>query len=332
MNILKYVKKYIKEHKIKTILWSVSLVGVVASLFLLNNLDIETISKKFTESKRQENIYTVNYGDVCKSIEKKGIVEPTNRYEITALVDGEIKNDYFDVDDVVEKGQLLYTIDSSELDSNIETAKMNIQSAQITYDESSKKCDDLMVKSTANGVINKLYVRSGEQISEGTKVVDIVDRSKMILKVNFLTTDIKNISVGKSANVEIVSTSKSLNGRVLRIASGSIENNYGIPVTPVEILVDNPGTIKQNDKASAIIGDVSCNSYGEFFNYTETSVYSLSSGIVKNVNFSIGDKVKTRDIIIELENKGLEIQKQQNYITLSNAKITYENAVLVQSD
>ena len=60
---------------------------------------------------------TVETRDITRSLTASGTLEPADSYTVSTLVDGEILGDTFEEGDLVEKGQLLYTLDSSDASS-----------------------------------------------------------------------------------------------------------------------------------------------------------------------------------------------------------------------
>lgn len=326
MDFFKKIFGWIKEHKVKTAVMFMSTISMIFMLIFMSNFDPSTLMSTMTETSEDE-IFTVVNKDIEKIINKKGIVESVDRYDITSLVEGEIKEDYFQEGDNVSAGDLLYLIKSDDLDSNIQSAKLDIQKAEFTYSESVKKYNDLAVKTSEEGTITQLFVEKGDVISEGVKIAEVIDSSKMILKINFLKQDAEKINIGDAANIIMSTSGLSLTGTVNYISSGSIDNGFGNPVTPIEIIVNNPTAINAGDKALATVLDYSCNSQGEFSNYSKTVIYSSASGTVKSINFKIGDKVNKNNIILNIDNPEITTQKEQNLLSLNSAKITYENYI-----
>ena len=52
--------------------------------------------------------------DITRSLSSSGTLEPADSYTVNTLVSGEILSDTFEEGDLVEKDQLLYTLDSSD--------------------------------------------------------------------------------------------------------------------------------------------------------------------------------------------------------------------------
>lgn len=326
MDFFKKIFGWIKEHKGKTAIMFMSVISMIFMFIFINNFDPSSLMTAMNETNDDE-LYTVTNKDIDKIINKKGVIESIDKYDITSLVEGEIKEDYFQEGDNVNAGDLLYLIKSDDLDSSIQSAKLDIQKAEFIYNESVKKCNDLSVKAGENGTITQLLVEKGDIISEGDKIAEVIDNGKMVLKINFLKQDAEKIHIGDVANIIMSTNGVSLSGTVSYISTGSIDNSFGIPVTPIEIVVNNPAAIKVGDKALANVLDYSCNSQGEFFSFSKTTVYSSASGTVKSINFKIGDIVSKNNVILNIDNPEITTQKEQNLLSLNSAKITYENYI-----
>ena len=65
------------------------------------------------------NTATVTKGDLTVSIEGSGVIEPLEMYNITSLATGDILQSDFEEGQEVKKGDLLYVIDTKDIDNTI---------------------------------------------------------------------------------------------------------------------------------------------------------------------------------------------------------------------
>ena len=65
----------------------------------------------------KQNTAEVTKGDLISSLSSSGTISAKDTYEITSLVEGEVVEANFEEGDQVEKGQVLYRIDSSSVNS-----------------------------------------------------------------------------------------------------------------------------------------------------------------------------------------------------------------------
>ncbi|MBQ1935244.1 MAG: biotin/lipoyl-binding protein, partial [Clostridia bacterium] len=117
---------------------------------------------KKTGAVPQSSDYTVALADITSSITGTATIQPSDQYAVTALVSGEVMSAPFEEGDMVEKDQLLYKIDSSDIEKNLRSANISMQQAQNSYDDVLKSVKDLKVLSTATGKIRELFVKKGD--------------------------------------------------------------------------------------------------------------------------------------------------------------------------
>ncbi len=311
----------------KLITGILSTFGIVAIIIIILLIIYIKNTIQDANIKQMENatIIEVKRGSVVRNIESRGTIEAVNHYDITSLVDGDILEDYFEEGQMVEKGDLLYCISHTELDKNINIAKNNLLRAQETYRQTQEEMEKLNITSTVSGSITKLHIKEGDFVSEGAEIATVTDFDSVILTIDFLAEDVKNIYVGQNATIQIENSSAKVSGTVVYKASGTLLNAYGIPVTSIEIKVQNPVAIQSGDKASASVGEYTCNSLGSF-SYAQTyTLHSEVSGMVKEINKKVGDFISVGTSIAILYNSDLEKQLLDNKYTISDAQFTLES-------
>ena len=283
--------------------------------------------RHFFGAEKSESIQTATakIASVSNVIEGSGTVEAVNQYEITALVTGEILEDYFEEGQLMNKGDLMYRIDSTEMENSIKKAQQSLEKSQLSAQESSKALGNLTVYSGISGVIQELYVKNGDQIQNGGKVAEIVNTDYLKLKIKFNTADAQMLSVGSSAQINLESSFTTLYGTVESIASGSLMNEDGVPVTNVEISVANPGAIQPGERATAVVGAAACNSPGTFEYYESETVTAEASGKVTNLNYIEGDRIQAGARLISISSDSTVNSAKQSQITVQDAQISLQD-------
>lgn len=71
---------------------------------------------------------------ITNSLSSSGTLEPANSYTVNTLVSAEVLSDTFEEGDLVEEGQLLYTLDASDASSSQTQAQNSYSQAQTSYD------------------------------------------------------------------------------------------------------------------------------------------------------------------------------------------------------
>lgn len=268
---------------------------------------------------------TAKIASVSNVIEGSGTIEAINQYEITALVTGEILADYFEEGQMLNEGDLMYRIDSTEMENSIQKAKQSLEKSQLSAQESNKNLQNLTVYSGISGVITELYVKNGDQIQNGGKVAEIINTDYLKLKIQFNTADVSNLYIGASAQINPENSFGTLYGTVESIASGSLINEDGVPVTNVEIAVENPGAIQPGERATAVVGSVACNSPGSFEYYETETVTAEVSGKVTNLNYIAGDKIKAGARLISISSDSTVNNARQSQLSVQDAQVSLQD-------
>lgn len=267
----------------------------------------------------------VERGDVSVIISGTGTVAPIDQYEITSLVKGEILSDTFEEGDMVQKGDLLYQIDSSDLENNLKKAQLNLQKSQVSYNETMDELSKLKVTSKYAGTITETYVKVGDSVNNGTKIADLVDMDTLVLSIPFNEADAATISTGSQANITLTNSFYTLTGTVRRVSSGTLISSEGATVRTVEIETTNPGAVAKGDSATATIGNIACNGPGTFDYNLETSIVAEASGKVTTLNYAKGDKVHAGNVVAVLESSTSDATRQNSALSLKDSQLSIES-------
>lgn len=97
--------------------------------------------------------------DITRSLSSSGTLEPADSYTVNTLVSGEILSDTFEEGDLVEKDQLLYTLDSSDAATSQNQAQNSYAQAQRSYEQAVKS---KYPTADMSGTVSEVYVRNGD--------------------------------------------------------------------------------------------------------------------------------------------------------------------------
>ena len=215
--------------------------------------------------------------DISSRLSSSGVLKPRNSYQVSSLAEGEITSADFEVGDQVEKGQVLYRIDVSNMEeemksaqNSVERAARNLEEAQKDYSRAQGRFNDGIFRSGDSGYIKKIYIKAGETVSSGTKIADIEDDSIMRLKVPFLSAEAAAIGTGSTALVTLSSTGEQIPGTVTAVSSKDETLTGGRIVRYVTIEAANPGGLTTEQSAAASVGDYSSSLEGTFSPVVET--------------------------------------------------------------
>ena len=246
--------------------------------------------KKKTSSQKSQgdqsvSTATVKRTDISSELTASSSLSPKDTYEVTSLVEGEVIEANFEEGDVVEKGQVLYRIDASSMDSDLSSAQTSLQrakesaqTAQSDYAEETARIAGNTYRSTASGYIKTLYIKEGDKVNNGTKIADLYDDSVMKITVPFLSGEAAEINVGDEAAVTLEDTGEQISGTVTVVSSMEETLSGGRLVKNVTVEVSNPGGLTTDTAASVTVDGFVCSAEATFTAKTETTLSVELSG------------------------------------------------------
>ncbi|MBS6367170.1 MAG: biotin/lipoyl-binding protein, partial [Clostridiales bacterium] len=78
----------------------------------------------------------VSRQDITQSLSGNGTLEAADSYSVTSLVEAEILTADFEEGDIVEKGDVLYELDSADASNSIENSEISLSGQQRNYENS----------------------------------------------------------------------------------------------------------------------------------------------------------------------------------------------------
>ena len=265
--------------------------------------------------------------DITRSLTASGTLEPADSYTVSTLVDGEIISDTFEEGDLVEKGQLLYTLDSSDASSALTQSRNSYTQAQNNYDQAVKH---KYPTADMSGTVSEVYVRNGDTVNAGTALLKIVGDNSIYIDFMFSYADSGDFYVGQSATIFINGFAGTLQGTVQQVSQSSTASGNaagsGRELTTVRVKAANPGLVTEDYTASAVIGSYS--SYGSAsVKVSESStVTAETSGKVSGLNLLAGDTVSKGDRVCTITGDSVDNAIENARISVSNAGSSLENA------
>ena len=163
--------------------------------------------------------------DLTLSVTGTATLMPADSYNVTTLISGEVVSAPFEEDDQVEKGDLLFTLDSSDAQNNVDRANISVSQAQLAYQQAK---EGLNPTATISGTINELYVHNGDSVTAGSPIAKIV--SSMDLSVDFLFPYAKSSDfyVGQPATVYAGNFDAPVSGTVESVSNSTSVTSNGL--------------------------------------------------------------------------------------------------------
>lgn len=331
------VEKKRKKRKGKSGRIVIVLIVVLAALLGGFFLYKKKTSSQKSQGDQSVSTATVKRTDISSELTASSSLSPKDTYEVTALVEGEVIEANFEEGDVVEKGQVLYRIDASSMDSDLSSAQTSLQrakesaqTAQSDYAEETARIAGNTYRSTASGYIKTLYIKEGDKVNNGTKIADLYDDSVMKIIVPFLSGEAAEINVGDEAAVTLEDTGEQISGTVTVVSSMEETLSGGRLVKNVTVEVSNPGGLTTDTAASVTVDGFVCSAEGTFTAKTETTLSVELSGNksleIENLLIHEGSYVEKNSELFQVTTKTAEEYLKEFKDAVESADDNLENA------
>lgn len=304
------------------------LAGVMAAASFKKSKEASAESKSIRTAK-------VTKQDIVSELSSSGTISPQNTYDITSLVEGEVIAADFEEGDEVEKGQILYQIDTSSMESEVTSVNNSLSRAQENYqtalDDYNSALGDYSgntYKSTESGYIKSLSIKEGDKVGNNTEIASIYDDKTMKIKLPFLSGEAAQITAGQAAVLTLTDTGEQIQGTVTSVSNMDVTLTGGRIVRYVTIEVTNPGGLTTETPATAAIGDYVCSVESTFEPKLESTMKAdLSSSVeVGTLLVHEGDYVTKGTPIFTMESKSADKLLRTYKDTMEKAQETLEGA------
>ncbi|WAJ25854.1 HlyD family efflux transporter periplasmic adaptor subunit [Lacrimispora xylanolytica] len=292
-------------------------------------------SKSASAKAKSVQTATVSKRDITSELSSSGTISPKDTYDITSLAEGEVTAAEFEEGDVVEKGQVLYRIDTSSMESQISSANNSLERSQESYQNALEDYNTALsdysgntYKATENGFIKTLSIKDGDKVSNGTEIAAIYDDKTMKLKVPFLSAEAAQIVSGNGAILTLTDTGEQINGVVSSVNNMDVTLTGGRIVRYITIEVANPGGITSETAATALVGDFVSSMEAAFEPKLETTMKADISSTVEIQKMLVkeGDYVTKGTPIFSIESKSADKLLRTYKDSLDKAQESLESA------
>jgi RND family efflux transporter MFP subunit len=258
---------------------------------------------------------------------------------------GRVSAIYVDEGSRVSKGQILARIDAEIINTDRETAEANYQNAlkdqaryqssyatggvtqqqldqaklaaqnaKLRLQASQRRVSDANIKSPINGIVNKKYIEVGSFVTaQGTQLFELVDVSKLKLKVNVNESQVANLKIGNQIDIKSsVFPTEKFTGKVTFIAAKA-DATLNFPIE-IEVANNTNNSLKAGMYGTAIfnfpkqapsiiiprtsfVGSVSSNQVYVLENNT-SKVRKVVAGRILGDNVEILDGLKEGETVI----------------------------------
>lgn len=305
-------KQFLK-HNWKKITAVVCVAAVAAAVLLPKT------SKKDVQASTQYVEAALERRDITNTFSGSGTISAANTYTVKSLVKGTVLTADFEVGDTIEKGTVLYTIDSSDVATSVEKAQLALEQAQRSYNDAA---DAQYIRSVIGGTVASIKVKAGDYVTAGQEIATVRDDSSLLLTLEFPAADASGFAVGQAAQVILNGTFETLSGTVQAVAGTDTISSGNLLVRTVTIAVPNNGSLTTAQAASASINGVSALASARFDYQHQQTVTATTSGTVSAVCVKEGAAVAANTAIVQLSGTELSRQVQSAADSLLNAQLS----------
>ncbi len=316
---------FLRHKKIVLILlMSVIILGILITFWFRK-------AKPVTFAITQNNTAIVKKGDIKVSISGSGTIESASTKNIASEVSANVEKVYVQVGDKVNKGDVLFELDSSDLDTKIRNKKRSVSSLSKTVSEYKEDVKNLNVHSNFEGYVSNLKYSKGDNINKNSVIFEIVDSSSYKLETQVYYNERNQVNIGDKVTMMFLETFTYIDGIVTEVSDIKEQSSLGGQLQRVEIKVENPGYTLEGVQVSNISITtqqgitVTAADIGTFEKNEPKEFKSPSSGTIKDIYINNGSFVENGELIIVLENDDL-------YDNLSDAQLSLADASTELSD
>lgn len=306
---------FIKTHKKRCI-------AVVAAAAVL----VAVIVPRKSRSVSADLAYTqekLGRRDIVNVYDGSGTINAADSYTVKSLVTGTVLTADFELGDSIEKGDILYTIDISDVENNLASAQLSVEQAQRNYDDIA---DMQNVRTRISGEVSSFAVAAGDAVQAGQTVATIRDTSVMLLAVDFPAAEAQSFVAGQAAQVMPDTTFEVLNGTIRSVSGADPAGDASLMTCTVTIAVPNAGSLTTAQAAVAQVNGVSSLNSAHFTYQREETVVAAASGTVSELCVKEGSTVRQDDVILRITGKDLDKQTKNAADSLRAAELQMSSA------
>lgn len=306
---------FIKTHKKRCI-------AVVAAAAML----VAVIVPRKSRSASADLAYTqekLGRRDIVNVYDGSGTINAADSYTVKSLVTGTVLTADFELGDTIQKGDVLYVIDSSDVEGDLESAQLSVSQAQRSYDDAA---DARNVRTKIGGEVSSFAVAAGDAVQAGQTVATVRDTSVMLLAVDFPAAEAQSFAVGQAAQVMPDTTFEVLNGTIRSVSGADPSGDASLMTCTVTIAVPNAGSLTTAQAAVAQVNGVSSLNSAHFAYQREETVVAAASGTVSELCVREGSTVRQNDVLLRITGKDLDKQAQNAADNLRSAELRMSSA------
>jgi len=268
------------------------------------------------------------------SVSGSGAISSSNKANVMSEIAGRVVQAFFKDGDLVNAGDVILRLDDSEARLNVKQLENSISQLQLTQQYNQKSLDATKIIAPIDGEVTDVQISVGDEINKNASILTITDKSKLKLTVPFNNNLRSQVKVGEAVSVNIYDSTQekgtTMQGSIAFVSEALYKTKEGTEVYNVEVLVSNPGDLKEGMAANveAHVGGQSIKSTetGTLSYNNNVTVKTATSGQVAAINVSKGQPISKGTLLAELNNEDMVLSMQTNDLKLQDYYTQLETA------
>ena len=196
---------------------------------------------------------------------------------------------------LVDQGFISKTALDTSL-ANLNAAQSTYKAAQAATDVAGKSVADTVLKAPISGQVSQRLAQPGERLAIDTRIIEIVDLSRLELEATLSAADSAQVSVGQSADLQIEGGSQRVPAKVVRInPSAQAGSRSVLAYLSVDNGSGNTQPLRQGLFAQGTLGTAQTNQLALPISSVRTDkpapyVQTIENGTVINKSIELGQR------------------------------------------
>lgn len=278
----------------------------------------------------------VKKGNIKVTVSGTGTAQPIITRSISSKVSGTITKINFKNGQAVKKGDLLFELDNSTVQTELVKADLDLRQAELDYGSTADQQGQQQVQAPISGQVSLLEVSKGQDVQKNASMMIIQDTGRLIFSASFNEAQVSNIQIGQKVDVTLPELMTSLTGRVQKVDRGGVANIDGSKSYYVTVEVNNPGSLTEGIKAQAAVHGTKGIEEGyeaSSLEWADTiAVRAGIAGTVQQIYVDTNTRVKKGQKLAVISSDTINTQMDSQNIKLQQAQLNMEGLQKKEAD
>lgn len=205
-----------------------------------------TVTEVHARRGEEASATAMTYGSLC-------LIDTGAELPAAVTGAGRVSKVYVSEGDKVERGDLLFAMDSTDITKSVEAAELAVAASEENIRKAEEKLADNATNVALSGVLSTLTVQEGQMVSAGMVVAQVVSTEKQQVVIEVDELDIPLVELGQPAVIRVDALEDvEFSGRVEKIAELG-KSMGGITTYDVTIALEEPEGVRIGMSCSAEI-------------------------------------------------------------------------------